>query len=260
MIDLIGGIVLTALTLYALRGGLVGNRGLTVVGFDIESLGMGLLSVALAAQFFGPMYGMALVLMVVIHEFGHVAAFRVAGHDDARFRLVPLMGGYAISDTLPATQKKDFFISLMGPGISIAPMVLAYGLWPYAYKIHPIAGQFLFTFAGVCGALNFLNLLPFWPLDGGRCVRIIAYTFWPALANVLTIAMSASLAAIAVFTERWFLLLFALLGAQSLMHAKAISAVQTRMHWKDGLLAAAAYVFTAAAHLWGGWALIVRFF
>lgn len=253
---LIIGIIFTALTLYALRGGLVGKNGFTIVGMDTEGIAMAVLSVVLAGYFFGPLYGMALILMVAIHEFGHVAAFRVAGHDDARFRLVPLMGGYAISDTLPATQKKRFFIALMGPGISIAPMILAYGLAEYAGYVHPLASQFLYTFANVCAALNFLNLLPLWPLDGGNCVRVIAYTFWPGLANILTIAMSATLAAIAVYTQHWFLLLFAMMGAQSLAHADNISRVQTRMHWKDGLLAAAAYLFTAAAHLWGGWWLL----
>jgi Zn-dependent protease len=256
---LVAGIVFVALTLYALRGGLVGRHGITIVGFETESLAMGVLAVIAAGYFFGPMYGIALILSVMIHEFGHVAAFRVAGHDDARFRLVPLMGGYAISNSLPATQKKDFFISLMGPGISVAPMVLAYALSKYAWSISPEAANFLYVFASVTAILNFLNLMPFWPLDGGRCVRIIAFTFWPALANVLTIAMSAGLAAIAVLTQRYFLLFFALMGAQSIMHANTLSQVQTRMHWKDGLLAAAAYLFTAAAHLAGGWSMLAYY-
>lgn len=256
---LIAGVVFTALTLYALRGGLVGKHGLTVVGFDIESLAMGALAIILAAHFFGPLFGLALIFSVIIHEFGHVAAFRVAGHSDARFRLVPLMGGYAISDTLPATQKKDFFITLMGPGISLAPMILAFGLSEYAWEVHPLAGQFLSTFGYVTASLNFLNLMPFWPLDGGRCVRIIAYTFWPGMANMLTILMSAALAAIAVFTQHWFLLFFAVLGAQSLMHVDTISRAQARMSWSDGLFATGAYLFTAAAHLWGGWWLLARY-
>ena len=253
---LVAGIAFLGLTLYALRGGLVGRHGMTVVGFDTESLAMGALAVIAAAYFFGPMYGIALILSVMIHEFGHVAAFRVAGHDDARFRLVPLMGGYAISDSLPATQKKDFFISLMGPGISVAPMVLALAAAEYAWDIWPEAASFLTIFGSVTATLNFLNLLPFWPLDGGRCVRIIAYTFWPGLANVLTVAMSAALAAAAVFTQHFFLFFFALLGAQSLFHADTISRVQTRMTWGEGLWATAAYLFTAAAHLSGGWWLI----
>jgi Zn-dependent protease len=256
---LTAGVIFMALTLYALRGGLVARNGLTVVGFETESLAMGVLAVIAAGYFFGPMYGIALILCIMIHEFGHVAAFRVAGHDDARFRLVPLMGGYAISNTLPATQKKDFFISLMGPGISVAPMVFAFGAADFAATFSPDAAAFLWTFASVTAAINFLNLLPFWPLDGGRCLRIIAYSFWPGLATWLTIGMSAAFAAAAMFTQNLVLFFFALMGAQSLMHADALSRVQERMGWRDGLLAAAAYLFTAAAHLWGGWVLIGRY-
>ncbi len=234
----------------------MGRHGITIVGFETESLAMGVLAVIAAGYFFGPMYGVALILSVMIHEFGHVAAFRVAGHDDARFRLVPLMGGYAISNSLPATQKKDFFITLMGPGISVAPMVLAYAISKYAYSFSPEVGEFFYIFASVTAVLNFLNLLPFWPLDGGRCLRTIAYTFWPAAANVLTVAMSAGLAAAAIYKHSLILFFIALMGAQSLMHADTLSRVQTRMNWKDGILAAAAYVFTAAAHLAGGWSLL----
>lgn len=253
---LTAGVIFLAFTLYALRGGLVGRHGITIVGFDTESLAMGTLAVIAAAYFFGPMYGMALILCIMIHEFGHVAAFRVAGHEDARFRLVPLMGGYAISDSLPATQKKSFFISLMGPGISIAPMVFAFGVAEVARPISPEVARFAYVFASVTATINFLNLLPFWPLDGGKCVRVIAYTFWPALANGLTVAMSAALAAAAVYKQSFLLFFFALMGAQSIMNADTISRVQTRMHWRDGLLAAAAYGFTAAAHLWGAWDLL----
>jgi len=62
---------------------------------------IGGLSVLLAIYFFGPLAGLALVIVVVVHEYGHVAAFRVAGHGDATFRLIPLLGGVAISKRQP---------------------------------------------------------------------------------------------------------------------------------------------------------------
>ncbi len=255
----IAGLIFTALTLYALRGGLVGRTHLTIVGFDIESLALGGLAVIFAAWFFGPLYGLALVLCVMIHEFGHVAAYRVAGHADARFRLIPLMGGVAISDSMPVSQMKDFFITLLGPGICIAPMVLAFGLSELLYDVQPLASQFLFTFASVTAAINFLNLLPFWPLDGGRCVRILAFAIHPSLAHVITIAMSAGLAAAAVYLQSLILFAFAVMGAQSVMHADTLSRIQYKMTLGQTITAALAYLFTAGAHLAGGWWLISRY-
>lgn len=256
---LLFGLGYMALTLAALRGGLFGRGATTVVGFDTQSLGMGALAVAAAAWWFGPMYGLALVLSVAIHEFGHVAAYRVIGHHDARFRLVPLIGGYAISDQLPARQVQSFFVSLLGPGISVAPMVSAFALSDLMWPLSPVAAEFLWVFASVTAVMNLFNLLPFWPLDGGRCLRMIADTFLPSLASVITVGMSAACAALAVHMQSWGLVFFALMGMQSLAWADAVSRAQAPMTKGQGVLAAGAYVATAAAHLAGGYTLLSHY-
>lgn len=256
---LIAGLALTGLTLFALRGGLTAPHGMRFVGFDLQSLGMAVFAVALAVWFLGPLYGAALILSVVVHEFGHVAAFRVAGHADARFRLVPLMGGYAISDQLPSSQAKAFFIALMGPGISLAPMVLGYALALYVGSFWPEAGLFFGIFGTVTAALNFFNLLPFWPLDGGRCIRMIVQAFAPRLAQPITIAMSAGFAAAALALQSLLLFAVALLGARSIAHAETLGRLQQPMSKRQALVGLGAYGFTTAAHLAGGWWLIARF-
>jgi Zn-dependent protease len=252
-------LMLVAGTLTALRGGLVGQNRLTIVGFDASGLALGLLAILVAGYFWGPIYGCAFVLSVMIHEFGHVAAFRVAGHADARFRLIPLIGGVAISDRLPATQMKDFFISLMGPGISVAPMALSYAAFELTYDRFPQAAVFFQAFALVTASLNFFNLLPFWPLDGGRCLRILAFRFGPKAAHGLTVLMSATLAAAALSMQSMALLFFALLGAQGIMNADTIAQVQGRLTWGQWAWALGAYLFTAGAHLAGGWYMIANF-
>ncbi len=261
LLSLMIALSLMAGTLLALQGGLVGRDRLSVVGFDTSSIGMGVLAVVAAGYFWGPVYGIALIMSVMIHEFGHVAAFRVAGHSDARFRLIPLMGGVAISDQLPASQAKDFFITLMGPGISVAPMALAYAGWELTYDRLPEVAGFLYTFAVVTAAINFFNMLPFWPLDGGRCLRILAYRAGgPGIAHGATLAMSAGLAALALHQQSLLMFFFALMGAQGIMQADNIARVQNRMTWGQWGWAAAAYLFTAAAHLAGGWWFIRGFF
>lgn len=245
--------------LCTLRGGLVSNRGLTIVGMDIQGLGMGVLAFVAAAWYFGPLYGVAIVLSVMIHEFGHVAAYRIAGHDDARFRLIPLMGGVAISDRAPETQAHDFFITLMGPGICLAPMALAYSISDMVAPFSADAAEFLWVFAIVTGALNFFNLLPFWPLDGGRCMRILTDTFVPGATNFVTIAMSAALAAAAVAMQSMVLFFFAILGAQSLFTWSAAWTQTKRLTKAQGLIALGAYLFTVGAHFWGGFTMLARY-
>jgi Zn-dependent protease len=195
-----------------------------------------------------------------VHEFGHVAAYRVCGHADARFRLIPLLGGVAISDQVPASHEKDFFITLMGPGICIAPMVLALALVDVAAGYSADAADFLWIFATVTGALNFFNLLPFWPLDGGRCLAVLCNTFWPGGARQVTLAMSGALIALGIYSQNFILVAFALMGAQSLFAAEQIARFQRPMGKRRGALAAAAYVATVAVFGKVGWPLMTGFF
>lgn len=247
-------------TLYSLRGGLIGTgRVMSIAGFDTNALALGGLAVAAAVYFFGPMYGIALILSVMLHEFGHVAAFRVCGHSDARFRLIPLIGGVAISSSQPASHEKDFFITLLGPGICLAPMVLALAVleldWPY----HSPTADFIWIFATVTGALNFFNLLPFWPLDGGRLLAILSRSFWPGAAVQVTMAMSAATIVLAIYTRSLALTFFALMGAQNLLQGGDRSAIQRPMSKPRAALAAAAYLTTLATFGLTGWPLLAQF-
>ena len=259
MIELLVSLSLCAGTLLILQGGLTSPGGTTIAGLDPQAMGMGLLAILAAGYFWGPLFGLALILSVMLHEFGHVAAYRIAGHADARFRLIPLMGGVAISDQHPASQEKAFFIALMGPGICLAPMVTAYALADHLYYTAPMLSQFLWTFALVTAALNFFNLLPFWPLDGGRCIQLISQSFWPGSTAPFMAAMAAALIVAALWLQSLLLFFFALLGAQSLLSAQNVLQAQRRMGARRGFLALAAYLFTTLAHMTGGAAMFLRY-
>lgn len=261
MLETVLSLVLLSGTWLTLRGGIIGpGRGLQIVGYDTNALGLGALAVALAVYFYGWQFGIALIITVAIHEFGHVAAFRVCGHSDARFRLIPLFGGVAISNQTPSRQDRDFFISLMGPAICLAPMVLFFALSDLIVEHSWQAANFLYILGLTMGALNFFNLLPFWPLDGGKITRILTYTYMPWATRSVTIAMTAAAAAAAVLTQSWFLLIFVLMGWQSATQSERLIAVQRPMTPARGGLALAAYLVTTAAFLLGGYPILRSFF
>lgn len=250
-----------AATLYALCGGLLDRgRFVTLAGLDAPALVTGAMALAAAVHFFDPLYGVALVLSVMIHEFGHVAAYRVCGHADARFRLIPLIGGVAISDRPPASHDADVFISLMGPVICLAPMVLALALLDLGLTVNPLVSDFLWTFALVTGAINFFNLLPFWPLDGGRCLSVLCQTFAPGIAHRITMGMSVAAILLAILSQSFALMAFAILGAHYLLRDGDENRRQRRMTQRHGFLAAAAYLATLASFALIGWPLIARLF
>lgn len=257
MLELFGTLLLCTAMVQILRGGLASDNGFTIVGMDAQNVSMGAAAFLLAVVYFGPMYGLAIVLAVMIHEFGHVAAYRIAGHDDARFRLIPMFGGIAISDKRPDSQLHDFFITLMGPGICIAPMVAAMVAQQVLAPIWSEGADFLWCFAIVTGTINFFNLLPIWPLDGGRCLRIIVDSLTPNLTRFTAIAVSAGFAAAAVSLHSLILFAFALISAQTFFSVeKDESSALPSLPRSQGFLALFAYLFTMAAHFWGGYILL----
>ncbi len=255
------GLLSCLATVWALRGGWTSPLKTTILGLDPQGIGISVLALAAAMFFFGPVFGLSLIAVIVIHEFGHVAAFRVAGHHDASFRLVPLLGGYAISNREPDTQEESVFIALMGPGICIAPMVLAYALMPVIGPIWPKTIYPLMTFASVCGALNFFNLLPIWPLDGGRLTASILSVFHDRLPFYVFATSSALIGLVAVLSQSIFLIFIVIMTVQHLMQTGGGDgrAPYRRMSKRRAWLCLGAWLFSAAALFMGGLGTILRF-
>jgi Zn-dependent protease len=266
MLYLVAALALCAITWKILQGGWRGPRGFQVAGFDINAAGLGVLAVAAAMYFWGVSYGLALIVAVVIHEFGHVAAFRVCGHSDARFRLIPLMGGVAISNSVPASADKAFFITLMGPAINLGPMVLCFALTEvifateFSSELPYIIGNYIYVQGMVFAALNFFNLLPLWPLDGGKLTQRLVYTFVPDMTRQVSIAMTVLAVALCLLTRSWFLLFFVMMGWQGLIQSELLLQVQRPLGTRRGLLALAAYLTTAGAFFLGGHPLLMGVF
>lgn len=261
IVILLAALAACAGTYYALRGGWTSPLKTTIIGLDQKGLGISALAVIAAVIFFGPVFGLALIAVVVIHEFGHVAAFRVAGHHDASFRLVPLLGGYAISNRPVATQEEDVFITLMGPAICLGPMLLAYGLVPFAASMFPPAVGPLITFASICGALNFFNLLPIWPLDGGRLTAAITSVFHDRAPFYIFAVSTALIGLVAVLSQSLFMLIFVMFGVQHLVQTGGSDgrAPYARMSKRRAWICLGAWLFTAAALFMGGIGTILRF-
>lgn len=213
---------------------------------------MGALAIIVAIYFYGWTFGVALILAVIIHEYGHVVAYRVCGHDDARFRLIPILGGIAISNRLPATQGAAFFIAIMGPAINLAPMTLAFALSNLIFEHSPLIATFLFVFGMVLASFNFFNLLPFWPLDGGRMAQMLCQTYMPWATRQVSIAMTLIGAALALFTGSYFLLFFILISWGGLMQSEQVLGIQRPMTLGHASIGLAAYAFTAASFFIGG--------
>lgn len=112
---------------------------------------------------------------VVLHEFGHIFAARLFGVRTPEVVLLPI-GGVSRLERIPEEPKAEFVIAIAGPVVSLAialGLILALGGAPDPKMIWTETGlpALAAQLAYVNLVLFFFNLLPAFPMDGGRILR-----------------------------------------------------------------------------------------
>lgn len=252
-------VLVCGLTYLVLRGGWRQNVGTLDLRPKKDALVLGAIALGAAVYFWGWIGGIAIIVMVIVHEFGHVAAFRVAGHPDATFRLIPLMGGVASSSKAPKSDLHQFYISIMGPGICLALMIVSFLFGDYFSEISPTIAYFFYLLALITGALNFFNLLPLWPLDGGKILRVLTATYSPKLAYYTTVGMCVLLIAVGFMMRSFLIAIIAFMALQSATKIPTYK-VQYSLTKRQMVQATAAWLLMLAAFGIGGLPFIAAYF
>lgn len=130
------------------------------------------LSVGVYTLIYPWQFAVGLVLMLFIHEMGHVLAARKVGLPVSLPAFIPFFGALIMLKKQPADARTEAFVAFGGPLFgslgAMAALTLGYATdRPY-----------LFLIAWVGFFLNLINLLPIHPLDGGRIVTAISRWLW----------------------------------------------------------------------------------
>ncbi|HUF62321.1 MAG TPA: site-2 protease family protein [Verrucomicrobiales bacterium] len=130
------------------------------VFFEFLSIGAGIL---------GALYALALLaavfLCVILHELGHSLAARRFGIQTRHITLLPI-GGVASLTGMPRRPLHELVIALAGPAVNVLIAVL---LTPFAFLV---GGIFLHLLIANL-ILVLFNLIPAFPMDGGRVFRAL---------------------------------------------------------------------------------------
>ena len=138
----------------------------------LTTSGTALVSVAAYSLFWGWEFAAGFVVLLFLHEMGHVIALRREGIKASTPMFIPFLGAAIFSKSLGENALAEARVGLAGPILgSLAAAVVAVA--------GAITGSsFLLALAYVGFLINLFNLLPVVPLDGGRAMAAMAPWMW----------------------------------------------------------------------------------
>ena len=176
--------------------------------------------------FLGLACALTLAVSITLHELGHALTARAFGYETRDITL-SLLGGCASLVGMPRKAYQEFLVALAGPLVSFAIAGAGWAMTRYL----PIENDWLWGVLWYAKWMNIIlgafNLLPGFPMDGGRIFR--------SVVRIFTTRVKATYAAMVV--GRAFAVLLALRGLYSIIYGGGwgfVSILIAWMIWREG--------------------------
>ena len=152
-----------------------------------------------------------IILVILVHEAGHFIGMRLFGYKNIQMFFIPMFGAAISGRSKNIAAYKKTLVALLGPvpGIFIGFLL---GI-VYAFTEIAIIQRMMLMFF----VINIFNLLPFFPLDGGRFLHEALFSRNRYIELIFKILASLAIIAIGLTIGGWLLAafgLFSLVGAQ----------------------------------------------
>lgn len=131
-----------------------------------------LVSIWAYAMFWGWSFAAGFVVLIFIHEMGHVLALRMMGVPASAPMFIPFVGAHITMKQMPQNAFVESVAAYGGPLLGTIGAIAC-------VVIGVVTGNlFWYALASSGFLLNLFNLLPISPLDGGRIIAVISPRLW----------------------------------------------------------------------------------
>ncbi len=131
-----------------------------------------LVSIAVYGVIWGWPFGVGIVLLLLVHEMGHVVQLRREGIEASAPMFIPFLGAVVAAKSLGDDAAAEARVGLAGPVLGSLGTVALIPVWLIT------GNEFWQALAFTGFFLNLFNLLPVVPLDGGRAMAAMAPWMW----------------------------------------------------------------------------------
>jgi len=189
------------------------------------------------AAWSGLLFMVLLFLCVLLHEFGHILTARSFGVKTPDVILLPI-GGVSRLERIPEKPSEEFLIAIAGPLVNVAITALLVVVAGANLQLNRLAtldisgGGLLDQLAAVNLFLAVFNLIPAFPMDGGRVLRALlatrlGYVHATEIAAMIGQWVAFALGFLGLFGNPLliFIAIFVYLAASAEAHVVAIRAM-----------------------------------
>jgi Zn-dependent protease len=171
----------------------------------VTTLGTMFISIVAYGLAFGWPFAVGFVLLLFVHEMGHVIQLRREGVEASAPIFIPFLGAVISAKSLGKDAAAEARVGLAGPILGTIGTLIPLAIWL-------ATGSDLWRALAYVGFfLNLINLLPVLPLDGGRAMAVLGPKIW--IAGILIV-----IAATVIFLGPFMLVFVLLLGGPELYH------------------------------------------
>ncbi len=162
-----------------------------------------------------------LTAVILLHECGHLWAMSIFRYRDISMLFIPFFGAAAIAHKEEATLTQKFWVLLAGP---LPGLLLGIGLLQANRKLN---NPVWIEAAWMLIELNLFNLLPIYPLDGGKIADLLLFSRHPYINVLFKITCVIILGLLGLFQS--ILLLLAILIAVTIPHSFRSAKINTSL-------------------------------